>query len=249
MGGLALAGDFGGRFLLRVIEAENFRLVMKRLSQILWLLVIVQALAIVVVLAMRIHHRNLPFLPVMTTHSQIRGGIKTVLENFKADCGRYPTTEEGWKALVDIPTNGSLPGWRGPYFDPPAAPKDPYGSEYVYRCPGVFNTNSYDLYSCGPDGVSRSGGNDLDDFNNWDPSAPHGGMSKDLFYGFGQIFKNASVLLIVPFLFFVWRMAGIFSPRVRAVIKENPAANAFWLAMSIVVIVNFITSFPPLSWR
>lgn len=249
MGGLALACDFCNRLLRRTVDAESFRLGVKKSTMYLWLLVIAQALTIAAVLAMRVHYRNLPLAPTERIYSEINGGIKTVMQMFRADCGRYPTTEEGWRAMIDPPKNGSLGGWRGPYFDPPKPPKDPYGHEYVYRCPGVFVTNGYDLYSCGPDGVSRSGGNDFDDVNNWDPSPPHGGKSKDLFYGFHQIFKDAIVLLIIPFLFIVRWFAGLFSRRVRVVINENPLADALWLAISIVVIINFFTSFPPHVWR
>ena len=37
------------------------------------------------------------------------------------------------------------------------------GHEYVYRCPGIHDTNGYDLYSLGPDGVGKTG----DDIGNW----------------------------------------------------------------------------------
>ena len=40
--------------------------------------------------------------------------------------------------------------------------KDPWGNEYIYRCPGQ-HSNDYDLFSCGPDGQP---GNE-DDITNW----------------------------------------------------------------------------------
>lgn len=30
-------------------------------------------------------------------------------------------------------------------------PKDPWGSDYIYRDPGLKNPGGYDLYSAGPD--------------------------------------------------------------------------------------------------
>ena len=30
-------------------------------------------------------------------------------------------------------------------------PKDPYGSNYIYLCPGRKNPTGFDLYSAGPD--------------------------------------------------------------------------------------------------
>jgi general secretion pathway protein G len=88
--------------------------------------------------------------------------IEGTLDTFEVDCGRYPTTEEGLRALVDQPTG--LGGWQGPYLrSRGSTPKDPWGNPYVYRSPGQHNTNGCDLYSMGPDG--QDGGSD--DIDNW----------------------------------------------------------------------------------
>jgi len=106
---------------------------------------------------------------IKTAFADIAGGLNTVLQMFKDDCGRYPTTQEGLKVLINQPTNDLAKGWHGPYIDLPKTPRDPWGHEYVYRCPGIHNTNGYDLYSLGPDGVSNSG----DDIANWQmPQSP-----------------------------------------------------------------------------
>jgi general secretion pathway protein G len=42
-------------------------------------------------------------------------------------------------------------------------PKDPWGNDYVYECPGKNNPTSYDVSSMGPDG--QLGG--TDDITNW----------------------------------------------------------------------------------
>ena len=85
--------------------------------------------------------------------------IATALDIFEVDCARYPTTEEGLKALVEQPSNAD--GWHGVYLD--RQPIDPWGKPYVYRCPGQHNTSGYDLYSFGPDGQDGGG----DDIDNW----------------------------------------------------------------------------------
>jgi hypothetical protein len=56
----------------------------------------------------------------------INGGLKTALGMFDVDCGRYPTDEEGLKALISAPADGSLTNWRGPYFDSSTLPEDPW---------------------------------------------------------------------------------------------------------------------------
>jgi general secretion pathway protein G len=86
--------------------------------------------------------------------------IEVALDAFEIDNGRYPTTTEGLKWLVEEPT--SLSNWNGPYIKR-GVPKDPWGNEYVYRQPGRQNTNGFDLHSYGPDG---SDGGD-DDIDNW----------------------------------------------------------------------------------
>ena len=86
--------------------------------------------------------------------------IEVAFEVFEVDTGRYPTTEEGLQALISAPP--LLPDWRGPYIKR-GVPKDPWGNEYIYKCPGEHNTNSYDIYSYGPD---RQEGGD-DDIDNW----------------------------------------------------------------------------------
>lgn len=82
----------------------------------------------------------------------------TLLDSFQLDTGRYPTTDEGLKALMERP--GSLPPtseWVGPYMR--ELPNDPWGKPYQYRCPGEVALD-YDLWSYGPDGV-EGGGDDI----------------------------------------------------------------------------------------
>jgi len=86
--------------------------------------------------------------------------IELALDTFEVDCGRYPTTEEGLKALVEQPSNAD--SWYGPYIKR-GLPRDPWGNTYVYRCPGRHNSSGYDLYSFGPDGQDGGG----DDIDNW----------------------------------------------------------------------------------
>lgn len=103
------------------------------------------------------------------THVDFFAGHKTILGMFKVDCGRYPTTQEGLIALMIRPENIRAREWHGPYFDTPELPKDPWGRDYVYRCPGIHNPDGFDLFSFGPDGVSKTEGDDPDDINNWNP--------------------------------------------------------------------------------
>jgi len=83
--------------------------------------------------------------------------FEAALDEFRLDNGRYPTTEEGLKALREKPDG--LSNWAGPYL-PKAIPKDPWGHEYVYKSPGEHG--EYDLMSYGRDGEPGGEGEDAD---------------------------------------------------------------------------------------
>jgi type II secretion system protein G len=193
---------------------------------------------------------------IKTTYADIHGWFKMTLDCFSNDCGRYPTTSEGFKALLVCPTNIPAEKWHGPYFDPPKIPQDLWKHDYVYRCPGVHNTNGYDLYSCGFDGISKSGGDDLDDINNWDPDSPHGGTDYYLSYSDELIDKFVSspafpvffrILPVISFLGGVWMIAAIFFRHVRAYIVRHPVAHFIWLIVWLAAIFLFLSSIPHIS--
>ncbi len=155
---------------------------------------------------------------------------------FSNDCGRFPTTAEGLQALITCPTNISQKLWKGPYIDPQQIiPVDVWGHAYVYRYPGIRNTNSYDLYSVGPDGVSKSGGGDPDDINNWDPKWPvEDPFANDPFF--------VLALLLIPFACGVWCIATIFSPGGREFFHQNRAAHIVWIIISVIAFMMFLST-------
>lgn len=93
--------------------------------------------------------------------------IETSLKMYKLDNGFYPTTEQGLLALIEKPTTDPVPrSWNeNGYLEKSRVPKDPWGNEYVYLCPGVHG--SFDLISYGAD--YESGGEGINaDVTNWD---------------------------------------------------------------------------------
>jgi general secretion pathway protein G len=77
--------------------------------------------------------------------------ISTQLKFYEGVNGFYPTSEQGLKALVSPPETEPKPSrWYQLFKD---LPKDPWGNEYVYICPGRKHPDSYDLYSAGPDRI------------------------------------------------------------------------------------------------
>lgn len=81
----------------------------------------------------------------------------TALDALRLDVGRYPTTEEGLKALRDKPSG--METWKGPYL-PKEIPADPWGKPYIYKSPG--DHGDYDLISYGIDGTEGGDGEGLD---------------------------------------------------------------------------------------
>lgn len=90
--------------------------------------------------------------------SQLEAGLDLYL----LDMGRYPTSEEGLRALVSAPAGAEK--WRGPYLRKEAALNDPWGAPFQYAAPG--RKGDYDLYSYGADGV-EGGEGDAADIVNW----------------------------------------------------------------------------------
>ena len=87
--------------------------------------------------------------------------FKTALSAYEVDMGNYPKGKDGLKELIVAPRNNK--NWRGPYLQTDSIPKDPWGNDYIYECPGKHNPSSYDIMSMGKD--ARVGGDD--DVSNW----------------------------------------------------------------------------------
>jgi len=83
--------------------------------------------------------------------------LSQALDVYRLDVGRYPSTEQGLKALRVRPAD--TPNWDGPYLSK-EIPKDPWGRDYIYRCPGEHG--EYDLISLGADGLPGGEGENQD---------------------------------------------------------------------------------------
>lgn len=87
--------------------------------------------------------------------------LEKALDQYRADTGRYPSTEQGLLALVARPNDE--PKWDGPYLKH-KLPPDPWGRPYLYRAPGEHS--EVDISSLGSDG-RPGGGGDAADVTNW----------------------------------------------------------------------------------
>ena len=106
--------------------------------------------------------------------------IKNAIADYQMDFGSCPqeTSENG---LFDALTGaGKYSGGKRylkdatcvrnyPTTSSPAQLVDPWGNLYKYQAPGVHNVDSYDLWSCGPNGQDDSAHGGGDDIANWTP--------------------------------------------------------------------------------
>lgn len=69
--------------------------------------------------------------------------LSSAVQAFMIDVGRCPN---GLEELIQ----SQDPKWRGPYLSKKEIPKDPWGRDYQFKCPGEHG--AFDLYSLGPNG-------------------------------------------------------------------------------------------------
>jgi len=84
--------------------------------------------------------------------------LGSALEMYRIDVGRYPSSSEGLRALVQAPSGGGR--WNGPYLRKDVVPKDPWGNDYQYRYPGEHG--DFDLYTHGADNAPGGDGENQD---------------------------------------------------------------------------------------
>jgi general secretion pathway protein G len=83
-------------------------------------------------------------------------GIRLALDMFYTDCGHYPTTREGLRALLAEPKSGCRSWGPDPYIQ--NIPADPWNRRWRYRSDG----KNYEIRSLGADGREGGEGEDMD---------------------------------------------------------------------------------------
>ncbi len=89
--------------------------------------------------------------------SQVESDFKSFqsgLAMYKLNAGTYPTTQQGFKALVEKPSSSPVP--RRWVQVMAKVPLDPWSSPYLYRFPGKKRANEFEIISIGPDGMEST---------------------------------------------------------------------------------------------
>jgi hypothetical protein len=95
-------------------------------------------------------------------------GVATKIREYEMLCGELPREEYGLQALVTRPESlAEDVRWVQLYDE---VPSDPWGGPIYYFIDKEL-PHGFGVYICGPDGISKSRGNDSDDINNWDSAS------------------------------------------------------------------------------
>jgi general secretion pathway protein G len=84
--------------------------------------------------------------------------LSSLLQQYRVDNDKYPTTEEGLQALRVQPESAT--NWKGPYLTKDL-PTDPWGNPYVYQSPGPSGQD-FEIISYGSDGAPGGDGDAAD---------------------------------------------------------------------------------------
>jgi type II secretion system protein G len=84
--------------------------------------------------------------------------VATQLKAFKSACGKFPSTAQGFKALVEKPTELNCSSYPKAGFSKDAEPKDLWGHALVYTSDGQH----YKILSLGADGKEGGEGVNMD---------------------------------------------------------------------------------------
>lgn len=98
---------------------------------------------------------------IKTTRTQIVSFMQA-LDSYRLDNHRYPTTDQGLRALIRKPTSGKAPKNYKPggYFSINRIPQDAWDEDYNYESDG----REVKIWSNGPDGDP----NTEDDIRSWE---------------------------------------------------------------------------------
>jgi general secretion pathway protein G len=79
--------------------------------------------------------------------------LNTILRMYREVAGVYPSTGQGFEALIRRPAGSPVPVRWTKLYDVGAIPTDPWGNSYVYRS---LAPDQFSLFSLGPDGVESA---------------------------------------------------------------------------------------------
>jgi len=135
------------------MKVNNAPRAIRRNFTLMEMVVVIAIIAMLATVVTPLYFRHVKKARTSTAQTQIKM-IEQAIFDFRLDNGKLPTS------LDDLMSNrGGYKKWEGPYLKQ-AIPKDPWGNEYVYTCPGQHG--DFDLISYGSDGQAGGSGENQD---------------------------------------------------------------------------------------
>ncbi len=100
---------------------------------------------------------------VTAAQVEITATLEMALDRYYLAHGRYPTQEQGLRALIEVPATEPVPRNYPPegYLKKRRLPLDPWDNEYVYLVPGS-DDSPYEIICYGSDGKPGGDGEAAD---------------------------------------------------------------------------------------
>lgn len=129
---------------MKTITRKNFREIRKKKDSGFTFAETLAVLAVTAILSSQIGlgaHRMIEKARVAAAKTEIEQ-LKLSLQSYYADCGSFPTEEQGLMALWEEPLLYPLPeNWSGPYTDKKIV-SDPWGSQFLYLIRGSASSSN-----------------------------------------------------------------------------------------------------------
>jgi len=124
------------------------------------MVVVIVIIALLASIVTPMYFRHVRKAKISTAKAQIQM-LEQAIFDYRLDISKLP---EGGGNLQELLKNVSgNEKWDGPYLKA-AIPKDPWGNDYIYTCPGEHG--EFDIISYGADG-QPGGTGDNTDIGNW----------------------------------------------------------------------------------
>jgi general secretion pathway protein G len=124
------------------------------------MVVVIVIIALLASVVTPLYFRHVRKAKLSTAKTQIKM-LEQAIFDFRLDIGKLPEGGNNLQELFRNTTGNEK--WDGPYLKA-AMPKDPWGNDYVYTCPGEHS--EFDIVSYGADG-QPGGSGDNADIGNW----------------------------------------------------------------------------------
>ncbi len=122
---------------INIFRNQKFsRTILSRLGfTLIELLLVIMIIGILAGLVVPRYARRAEQAKVAAVQADIAGNLSAALELYELDNGRFPTTTQGLRALLEQPAvPPAAKNWNGPYLRGRSL-DDPWGGQYQNECP------------------------------------------------------------------------------------------------------------------